>query len=193
MQQSKNISSSNPDTTVNHATQLELQLPEEEKNQIHVDFEISSRTWSAYETLPADMPLPSHEEESKPTSHTSVDNFTSVVEPGGSPEHIPVLDTIHIADNAAYANAAELLLASEYGTSSSLLQPPVTRLSILSNSTTNSGYVINSLRSSSPRPRLSCYSSSSEGYVINQLDYTTLPSQSTITESAPDYLRILPS
>ena len=186
--------------TVNPTTQLQLQLPEQgtvTSNQIHIDFEISSRTWSAYETLPANMPPPPCEDKLKPTSHTSVDNFTSGVEHGGgSSEHMPVLDTIHIADNAAYANAAELLLggnASEYGTSSSLLQPPMTRLSILSNSTTNSGYVINSLRSSSPKPRLSCYSSSSEGYVINQLDYTTLPSRSTITEGAPDYLRILPS
>ena len=140
------------------------------------ELELSQRTWSAYESLPRGLTAfagPKNEEVIDHNRSESVDRHQSVSED---------IDTMH---NDAYTSSQEILsIARNKQHSNShtqqhcIIPTPLQRISTISNTSTGSGYVINSLHSPndlhSPRKdRASCYSTVSEGYVIDYLEWTT--------------------
>ena len=166
------------------------------------ELEISQRTWSAYESLPRGL--------------TGFREGAEFREQG--PAHLPTSpDDIGILDNDAYCSSPQELLslrrpqeppATGHTPQLRLLPAPHGRFSTVSTASSGSGYVISSLHSPaaphSPRERdrTSCYSTGSDGYVINSLEWANgrvvaplKPVLPRIAENSlpSEYLQILPS
>ena len=163
------------------------------------ELEISQRTWSAYESLPRGL--------------TRFREGAEFREQG--PAHLP--NDIGILDNDAYCSSPQELLslrrpqeppATGHTPQLRLLPAPHGRFSTVSTASSGSGYVISSLHSPaaphSPRERdrTSCYSTGSDGYVINSLEWANgrvvaplKPVLPRIAENSlpSEYLQILPS
>ena len=166
------------------------------------DLEISQRTWSAYETLPRNI---------KQFDERDEQDFGSDSDYTEAPPTLQrTIDDIDTIDNDAYSTSTELAEISRHTENSSngddrhrTHLPPPLRMSTISSSSTGSGYVINSLHSPN---RTSCYSTSSDGYVISHLEWTKpspvgqqprppLPciTETTNRASQVEYLTILPN
>ena len=167
-------------------------LHDGEDGGVQRELETSQRTWSAYGTLPRDV---TQFRDSTEFDFNAIDRSDSEESD---------IDTL---DNDAYCTASELAALSRRrmenagGGSNHLRLPssPVHRMSTISTCSNGSGYVINSLHSPSGRDRMSRYSTYSEGYVINQLEWTakptTKPALPCIIEDSSgstEYLQIIP-
>ena len=156
------------------------------------DLELSQRTWSAYESLPGDVPISLQSQQQ--LVGEGVNSFHS------APEDI---DTI---DNDAYTTTQEIDSLSRNmrhhainNNRTPVLIRPLQRVSTISNTSTGSGYVINSLDSPTDphgpgRERLSsCYSTSSEGYVIDSLEWADSSRQGQLPQQLAPPRQTLPT
>lgn len=166
------------------------------------DLEISQRTWSAYETLPRNITQFDERDEHDIGSDS---DYTEA-----PPTLQSTIDDIDTIDNDAYSTSTELAELSRHTENSSNgderhrthLPPPLRMSTISTCSSTGSGYVINSLHSPN---RTSCYSTSSDGYVISHLEWTKSPhvgqprpalpciTENTNRASQVEYLTVLPN
>ena len=140
------------------------------------ELELSQRTWSAYESLPRGVTAFAGPKSKEVTDH---ERYVSVN------SHQPVSEDIDTIDNDAYTTSQEMLSIarsredlSSHTQQHCILSTQPQRTSTISNTSTGSGYVINSLHSPNElhnpqKDRTSCYSTVSEGYVIDYLEWTT--------------------
>ena len=194
--------------------QLEVQMRTPPSRRVAADgresdLEISHKTWSAYETLPRGLTRfegGDFEELSDQDPQETTENANRVQ---------LALEEIDTLDNDAYSTVLEIESlrrpVENRNTRTHHLRPlpPILqRVSTISTASSGSGYVISSLNSpvalTSPhnRDRTSCYSTGSEGYVINRLEWATSrpappvkpPFLPRIEENSPssDYLNIIP-
>ena len=195
--------------------QLEVQMRTPPSRRVAADgresdLEISHKTWSAYETLPQGLTRfegGDFEELSDQDPQETTENANRVQ---------LALEEIDTLDNDAYSTVLEIESlrrpVENRNTRAHHLRslPPILqRVSTISTASSGSGYVISSLNSpvalTSPHNRdrtSSCYSTGSEGYVINRLEWATSrpappvkpPFLPRIEENSPssDYLNIIP-
>ena len=195
-----------------HKLLAELQMRTPPSRKVGADgeeseLEISQKTWSAYETLPQGLMRFGDEGEEPESDRESQNSIDDTHMPHPPQEDIDTLD------NDAYSSTAELeslRRPTERGNSRMHLLPGhLQRVSTISTTSSTSGYVISSLnspttlRSPWERDRTSCYSTGSDGYVINSLEWVgsrpvgpakpPLPRIPEDCSSISDYLQIVPS
>ena len=176
-------------------------MPHSRERRKHSELEISRKTWSAYETLPRDLTcFGGHKYVyDSEVDHSDTDNADSLQN---------VSDDVDTLDNDAYSTSTELGRLERHTDSTAsqnrirFSPSPFVRISTVSTCSSGSGYVINSLHGphSPSKDWTSSYSTGSEGYVINQLEWTrpTAQPRSALqciaedsTTSQVDYLQII--